>query len=53
VNLPLSGLEMVVLAVLTALVLGVGWAYYSRASGRTASDVKGLHLGRGHQDPPV
>jgi len=40
----LSPAEMIVLAVLLVLVLGAGWAFYQKFSGRTKSDVSGLHF---------
>jgi hypothetical protein len=39
-----STAEMVVMAVVILAVLGAGWVFYQKFSGRTKSDVSGLHF---------
>jgi hypothetical protein len=41
---PLSPAEMAVLAVLVLLVLATAWSFYRRWTGRSRSDVSGLHF---------
>jgi predicted transporter len=41
-----SSAEVAVLIILALLLLGAGWAFYRKWSGREKSDISGLHFGR-------
>jgi hypothetical protein len=47
-----SGLEMVVLAVLLVVCAVVAWRLYQRFSGHDVSDVNGLRMSRRPPAPP-